>query len=244
MVARRRLSLQLTPLLDLLLIVIFAQYLEVRHDTALVQQTQQRQREEVERERETLRAQREQQRQATDSLQAQLDQVSHVLAETFAVPERVLGELVRLRQQGNEADAARLEAARLQLASLLGDRAENYVDFVTQYAEMQKHVTLWELHLQNSGQALLINADQRVAFAFSSRSEFTERAFQASKALAKPRTMAIILFTYGDTQATFRNEAIFALPELTERLRQDSGDTRWYDFSLLGYRPSGPLLYD
>lgn len=246
MITRRRLSFQLTPLLDLLLIVIFAQYMEVRHDTTRARQTQQRQQDEIAAQRRAMQVQYDQQREAAASLQAQLDQISRVLSQSFQVSERVLQEITRLRDRGDEAEAARLEAARQQLVASLGARAENsadnYVAFVTRYAEMQKHVTLWELHLQNSGQALLIDANQRIAFSFSRREEFTDRAFQATKALAKPRTLAIILVTYGDTQAEFREAATAAMPELTERLRQDSGGTRWYDFSLLGYRPTGPLL--
>jgi hypothetical protein len=104
-------------------------------------------------------------------------------------------------------------------------------------------VSLWELHLRESGQAVLTADQQRQAFAFADAEEFVARAFQASKSLAEPRTLVIILLTYGDTQAVFRQQAIDAMPELTARLRQDSENTRWYDFSLLGYRPGGPLLY-
>jgi hypothetical protein len=31
---------------------------------------------------------------------------------------------------------------------------------------------------------------------------------------------------------------------LIEQLRKDAGNTRWFDFSLMGFRPQGPLLKD
>jgi hypothetical protein len=177
------------------------------------------------------------------SMERQMEQVGRTLAEAFEISARTMGEITRLRREGNDSDATRLQAALDSLRSELASQPEDYIQFVTRYAEMQKHVSLWELHLRESGQAVLTADQQRQAFAFADAEEFVARAFQASKSLAEPRTLVIILLTYGDTQAVFRQQAIDAMPELTARLRQDSENTRWYDFSLLGYRPGGPLLY-
>jgi hypothetical protein len=32
------------------------------------------------------------------------------------------------------------------------------------------------------------------------------------------------------------------MPLLIEKLRRDAGNTRWFDFSLMGFRPAGPLF--
>ncbi|MFN9973032.1 MAG: hypothetical protein ACK58T_24410, partial [Phycisphaerae bacterium] len=59
----------------------------------------------------------------------------------------------------------------------------------------------------------------------------------------EPRTLVLIALTYGDTQAGQRRRATDAMPELIRMLRKDSGDIRWYDFSLMGYRPQGGLFF-
>ena len=108
--------------------------------------------------------------------------------------------------------------------------------------EMQKHVTIWELHLTAGGQAWLTDGSDPRTIAFTSPMELVDRAFQASKSMSEPKTLVLIMLTYGDTQARFRRDAIAAMPNLTDQLRRDAGNTRWYDYSLLGYRPEGPIF--
>ncbi|MFN9035123.1 MAG: hypothetical protein ACK5YO_02425, partial [Planctomyces sp.] len=66
MISRRRLSLQLTPLLDLLLIVMFSQYIENRSRTAQAAQ-------ELQAERDAVQAELASQKQRLDGLKATYD---------------------------------------------------------------------------------------------------------------------------------------------------------------------------
>jgi hypothetical protein len=77
---------------------------------------------------------------------------------------------------------------------------------------------------------------------FGTVEEFVSRAFEVSKAFTEPKPLVIILLTHGDTQAGQRRRAVDGMPLLVAKLRRDAGNTRWFDFSLMGFRPAGPLF--
>ncbi|MBL8818918.1 MAG: hypothetical protein JNL58_23015 [Planctomyces sp.] len=255
--SRRRLALQLTPLLDLLLIVIFAQYMEVQQraqsaedelnagkatlserERSLEVQIATRQQELTE-ENNRLRAE------YADRFESILDQqqrAGSTLAVALNLPGELIEQLAKLRSTGNTADAERLEQAAARVHSLMESRGREFLQFVTRVDEMQKHVSVWEIHVQDNGQALLTDGQQQSVVGFTTSEEFASRLFESSKQLSEPKILVLVLLTYGDTQAGLRRRATDAMPELIERLRKDAGMTRWYDFSLMGYRPQGPVF--
>lgn len=254
---RRRLTFQLTPLLDLLLIVIFAQYMEVQHTAesgeALLQSQQaqlEQQFQQRKQELETVHAatmqQVEQSRLAySEKFQSILDQqhqAGSTLAKTFNLPGRAMEEVLRLRTAGKSTDADKLEQAVSQLKELLESRSEELLQFMIRYDEMQKHVSVWELHLLDNGQAMFTNGRLSQRLSFESTTEFISTCFEASKAFEEPHPLTLILMTYGDTQAGVRRNVVDGLPDLVQRLRTDTGGTRWFDYSLMGFRPNGPLM--
>ena len=107
---------------------------------------------------------------------------------------------------------------------------------------MQKHVSVWEAHVQNNGQARLSDGDQTFTVDFSSEADFSTRLFEASKSFADSKTLVIILLTWGDAQGGPRQRATNGMPLLTEQLRRDSAGIRWYDFSIVGFRAEGPIF--
>lgn len=254
---RKRFTFQLTPLLDLLLIVIFAQYMEVQQTAAsgdsaiqerqtVLQQEFDQRRKDLESthtaNRQTLEATRLRYSQQFQSIIDQHYQAGTTLAKTLDLPDRLLEETLKLRTTGQTADADRLEQALNSLQNLLDSRSRELLQFMVRYDEMQKHVSLWELHLLDNGQALFTDGKLEQRLSYESPEEFGARAFESSKSFAEPRPLTLILMTYGDTQAGFRRDATNGLPMLVQRLRDDAGGTRWYDFSLMGFRPDGPLM--
>ena len=253
----RRLTFQLTPLLDLLLIVIFAQYMEVQQkaESAQAEVEQQKvdlaeeynaRRDELERQHAAesgdVSALRERYRAQHDSIVKQHQQAEAALATAFNLPGRVLQQVLRLQTNGNLTDSRNLESAVQRLEQLLPRRGEEMLRFILRYDEMQKHVSVWELHLQDNGQAVFSDGEQSPMLSFATVEEFVSRAFEVSKAFTEPKPLVIILLTHGDTQAGQRRRAVDGMPFLVEKLRRDAGNTRWFDFSLMGFRPTGPLF--
>ena len=256
---RRRLTFQLTPLLDLLLIVIFAQYMEVQQKAESAQDELQQQKtalaEEFNARRDELEntyaaksgqlsETRERYSEHYESILHQHQQAGSALAEALNLPGTVMEEILRLKTDGKLADASQLQAAAEQLKQILPSRGEELFQFMLRYDEMQKHVSLWELHIQDNGQAQFSDGERTQVVSFATVDEFVSRSFEASKTFTEPKPLVIILLTHGDTQAGLRRRATDGMPLLVEQLRRDAGNTRWFDFSLMGFRPSGPLFTD
>ncbi len=264
MKARRRMTFQLTPLLDLLLIVIFAQYMEVQQKAESAQSNLQQQRAalvqqfdegkaELERQRLELQSQvskqsatltetRERYGRQFENIVRQHQQAGQTLADAFNLPGTVMEEILRLRTDGKSTDAANLEKAAERLKQMLPQRGDELLRFMLRYNEMQKHVSVWELHIQDNGQATFSDGEQIQPVSFGTQEEFVSRSFQNSKSFTEPKPLVIILLTYGDTQAGQLARAVDGMPQLMEQLRRDAGNARWFDYSLMGFRPAGPLF--
>jgi len=256
MFSRRRLTLQLTPLLDLLLIIMFSQYMENKEKTLAVEEQLSAQQTAVESElarrklaiehqfaedRKTLEELRQVYEERFRGLANQHTQIGALLADSLNLPEAALNEILRLRSANSPGDAERLIAATQSLQELMHARGDEVFRFLTQIDQMQKHVTIWEVHVQDNGQVLISDTEQSFTTDFSTEAEFSSRLFEASKSFAAPRTLVIILLSWGDAQGGSRQRATNGMPLLTEQLRRDAAGTRWYDFSILGFRAKGPI---
>ena len=261
---RKRLSFQLTPLLDLLLIVIFAQYMEVRQNTQAAERDVKDQQQALEEKQQqlvtqfTTRKQELEQAYAdqikgVDSLRSEYEnkfqdildqqqQAGTVLADALQLPGQLVEQLSRLRAVEQSSDAAQLEAASTQLKKTMETRGTEFIQFALRFNEMQKRVSVWEIHLEENGQATITDGEQSRSIRFESKSEFVSRVFEASKSFAAPRTLVLLFLSYGDTQAGYRRKATDSMPALVDHLRQDSGNLHWFDFSLMGFRPNGPVF--
>ena len=76
----------------------------------------------------------------------------------------------------------------------------------------------------------------------SSDADLATRLFESSKSFTEPKTLIVVLLTWSDAQAVARRRAADAMPLLMEQLRRDASGTRWYDFSIIGYRAQGSLF--
>ena len=253
MIGRRRLTLQLTPLLDLLLIVMFTQYIENRHRGELAEMKVDSERSALETERATLKAELEQVRDEVRQRRLELDerfqaiveqhhQVGSLLTESLNLPGAAMAEVLKLRTSGAVDDAKRLEDATGRLKTLMEARGDEVFRFLLKVDEMQKHVSIWEVHIQQNGQALISDGDQSFTTDFSTEPEFVSRMFEQSKSFADPRTLVIVLLTWGDAEGGQRTRAINGMSSLTETLRKDAQGTRWFDFSIVGFRTEGSIL--
>ena len=264
MLPKRRLALQLTPLLDLLLIVMFSQYIENRHRSVAAQEALTAREQALETRQAEDDARMEQRRLALEndvadqkaslaelgrtyddkfrSIINQHHQIGSILAESLNLPGSVMTEVLKLRTSGSADDAARLQDAAERLQKLMQARGEEIFRFMLQVDEMQKHVTVWEIHVQENGQALITDSQQSFVSDFSSDADLAARLFESSKSFSEPKTLIVVLLTWSDAQAVARRRATDAMPLLMEQLRRDAGGTRWYDFSIIGYRAQGSLF--
>ncbi|MFN9721496.1 MAG: hypothetical protein ACK58L_22585 [Planctomycetota bacterium] len=242
----RRLTLQLTPLLDLLLIVMFSQYIENRHRHQMAQQ-------ELESAQTSLKAELQKAQDETRQRRMELDdrfnsiieqhhQVGSLLTESLNLPGAAMAEVLKLRAAGAHEDAARLEQAAGRLTSMMNGRGDEVFRFFLKVDEMQKHVSIWEIHIQQNGQALISDGDQFFTADYATEPEFASRMFEQSKSFADPRTLVILLLTWGDAEGGQRARATDGMSTFVELLRKDAQGIRWFDFSIVGFRANGPIF--
>jgi hypothetical protein len=257
MITRRRLALQLTPLLDLLLIVMFAQYVENRDRATQMEEELAVQRAELEQElserRESLEQEFAKDRREVNDLRNVYDerfrsmieqhyQIGTLLAQTLNLPGAAMAEVLKLRTSGATDDADRLTSAMERLRELMEARGDEVFRFLLRVDEMQKHVSVWEVHVLENGQVSISDGERSFLTDFSTSAEFSGRLYESSKSFADSRTLVILLLTWGDAQGGSRQKASEGMPMLTEQLRKDAAGTRWFDFSILGFRPEGPIF--
>ena len=250
---KRRLAMQLTPLLDLLLIVMFSQYIENRHRSVAIEESltvreqaievrQQQLEDDVAEQKKSLEQLAKTYNERFQSIINQHHQVGSILAESLNLPGNVMAEVLKLRTSGSADDADRLQGASQRLQELMQARGEEVFRFMVRVDEMQKHVTIWEIYVQENGQAFITDSEQSFTADFSSDAELASRLFEFSKSFSEPKTLVIVLLTWGDAQAGARRRATDAMPLLMNQLHRDAAGTRWYDFSIVGYRAQGALF--
>ena len=263
-VSRRKLTFQLTPLLDLLLIVIFAQFMEVEQTSAESERTldsrlaavEQREAEFAEKTRqktEELKAaalaavQRENQRREAEyrqrlaSINAQQEESGRILAEFFKVPESTINQLLRINP--NEALQPR-QATELkqELGKLQQSNGRELLRMLTTYSEMKKRCNIWEVHVTDDDVVEFDNGENVSRLPFANQKGIEDSLFNAYKDSPEPRTLVILLFTYGDAGRGVREPVRLALTNVIDRMRKDRGGRNWFEYVVLGYTPDGPSL--
>lgn len=263
----RKLTFQLTPLLDLLLIVIFAQYMEVR-DTSQQQRTelmraadakvaqieeqtaQQRRALEAEQQRlaqrEATRSERERRLQNTNveleqTLERTLRQQSSagdLIAELFQVPEELLDQVL---QPGSPFQTARSaeEMARLreEFEEMSQLRGRAVIKHLLTFGEIRKRCDIWEIYIDDNS---VISFDAGVhssEFRAEGDDEFETKLFQRYKSLTQPKSLVVIIVSWGDVKRGTVRAVLQGLPSVTDRMRSDSNGRTRFEYAVLGFQP-------
>lgn len=284
MISRRRLTFQLTPLLDLLLIVIFAQFMDTQETTARIEQraeamttqaeqqvAQLEQLKAVEQERakqlfaektkalqaiekareanaateermrslqqQSEKAQMEQSEQI-ERLRDQRDRVGELVQQLFQLPENTLDPLLKSRGTPDSPETReQRERIRQQLKDLAEARGEDVVRHFLTYDELTKRSDIWDLYLTENGVFQLQIGDKSADFRAATKEEFVDRFYAVYKTTPQPKSLVIILFSYGDAKASVRFAATQGLPLVAERMRADSSGRTRFEYAVMGFVP-------
>lgn len=182
MFSKKRLTFQLTPLLDLLLIVIFAQYMEVQQTSAqsereiarrAAEQTEaamqaqaeaDRRYNELKNQRQNLQSQLEDQlADLTLEMQRVLDQrqdLAQLVAKLFQIPKDVLEKAL--------AGDGRTPQEREQIQQMVNELADEHrndvIKHLLTHQAMRKRVDVWTLFITGEGIAELKVGDETKSF--------------------------------------------------------------------------------
>lgn len=266
---RRRLHMQLTPLLDLLLIVIFAQYLDVaEREATTVDEARQaiEQRDTIAGQLSRLQVDHQQARDRLAQLQALASQLQSQNAELSQQAEQTAEDLQRaiaqqqlfgdlvselfdvpqetvnaaLTPPGADAPASReqVELLEQRFRELSLQNAGRMIRHLLSFEEMRKRTDLWELHIDQTGWISLHAAGRIEGFRARTSEEFSEKLYAIYKSLPQPKSLVVIMVSWGDARADVREACLRALPGVTERMQLNSGGYIRFEYAILGFQPA------
>lgn len=246
---RRKITLQLIPLLDLLLIVIFAQFMEMRQqaDRLAKRTTAAEKASAAANERVAvsiaagqaeLALQKEeflqQQARADAKHQAsmsEIDRLTLLAAELFRLPDTFI----------NKALDAKTEDDRNKLRKLLDDlprgKTADVVHQMATLSELRRLCDVWEIHLDDQDVIHITFPPSSTTIQFEDQAEF-ERKLQAwYKALPSSKNLVVIQFTWGDASAGPKFWVREGIARSLERMRNFRSGQTLFEFIVLGFKP-------
>lgn len=251
----RKLSFQLVSLFDLLMIVIFAQYLDVEQKSRAEVEAARREAADAERHRsdqadalagELDRAKRENAAlragidkrafDLTEELRRSRDDLARLgtlVAELFNLPDKSLEQVLNARPP---AEAERLRA---ELKALAAKRGAEAVRHILALAELQKRCDVWEIHIGDDNAVALRVGDRTHRFRAETAEAFAARLFQVYKSLPQPKSLVVILLSWSNAGIESRNAAEDGLPLAVARMSADSDRRVRFEYAVLRYIPLG-----
>ena len=255
---RRRTALQLTPLLDLLLIVIFAQYLDVgARDRQRVVDSELLLERTLAAEDAAASARKEADAallrlQVAEIKQAKAERELSVAANELRVSRRTEDALTDAAVALFKIDRTRLEEVlspvgstsapateeqreeiRRRLREVTSGDADAVVFHLMTHEELRKRVDLWRFHLDEFGVATLEAGGRTERFRVEPATLIRDIG-QYADSLPEPKRLVVVLLTYSENARLITVEAVRdRLPRLMERLGQNS-DSR-FDYADLGF---------
>jgi hypothetical protein len=267
MKAPRKLTFQLTPLLDLLLIVIFAQYLDVKETSAqnearLKTETQnviedqqktktasetekQQLQQQIDKLQNTVQSLKQQHQKESTEAQAKIKDllkqrklVSDMVSELFQLPENLIDQI--LNSSPSES-SIRSDQEQERLKQAIRDhgkkRGNEVIHHLLTYEELKKRCDIWEIYVTSTGQFQFSAGAETFEFRSKATDKFASEVFDRYKSLPQPKSLVIILLSYGDAQAGDRQIAIEGLRVAAEKMRQDSNGRSRFEYAILGFNP-------
>lgn len=270
----RRLTFQLTPLLDLLLIVIFAQFLEVKETTATQEQQATVQISDTTSELEIARAELADLQSRTKQAQAELDAarqaltdeqlsgdalrlerdsledalakaseqrdtIAGLMPELFDLPEETVQELIRTRTPENvRLTPEQVQRLREEFREFAQKKPGEAVRHLLTFEEMRKRCDIWELYVESSGKTVFSAGERTFEFRAETAAQFQRELFENYKSLPQPKSLVILLLSYGDVKASIYQAAIDGLPRAAEQMRTDQSGRSRFEYAILGFNPT------
>lgn len=234
---RHRIRFQLAPLVDLLLIIVFAQFLEVRTTVRDEKLALQKQIAVADQAAELLRTDQANTRQQRQAERERTMKAFRTIAGIFDLPNQQVEEYATNGDADVSGDLRRLAE---RASSLSAESPETVIRFLIGHQELLKRAEIWNLHVGGDRKATLMVADQRIRFGLERQGqdararEFEDALFAAYKQLPQPKELVVILASYSpDSVAGVYQPMIGAVPRAVERMRADDPTTR-FEYTVLG----------
>lgn len=252
---------QLTSLMDLLLIIVFAQYLEFHSSQTRVEENAEREvaearqlaqgeldaklaeldrlRQRIEQEKAQLQSQR-------DASLSQAADADRRLELTQNVIKRLLdldADVVDSERSSEESLAALDDASALSSRISEMDGAQ-LLRFLVGYDELLKRADLWTIHVSDRGDIEIVTGpepDDATSFRLEGQTQpartasFIQQMRTAYSQMQQPQAMVILLVSYSPRAIAGNFQPVLdGLPNLVDQLEADFDGRTRFEFSVIG----------
>lgn len=250
MMTQRRIALQLTPLLDLLLIVIFAQYLETTgmarkavHETERAKQQSDAAQRDAEQTQQWARHLKDAHESELNQIRERQQDVFGALRELFLVPESDLKTFESQLMPGDrELSTKEVDQLRVRLKEIAGARGPEVIHHLLTFNELQKRCDLWEIYVREDGQVIAAFDRFRTEFRADSPDVFAQKLFDIAQSWPQPKAQVLMLLSYGDAKFGARQAAVGGMAKAAMLLRDYRGDGTRFEYAVVGFRAVEPAV--
>jgi hypothetical protein len=245
MITRRRLTLQITPILDMLLIVLFMQFLDIKERAAALEAQASTSAASV--------AEMGNQLKVAETAATDAQKLVDRVQEQQAAVARMLGEVFRLTPDETKKFVQEMKAPNLsgpssaveaQLKEFADGSPEPILQHLLTYDEIRKRCDVWELFIDAQNVAHLNTGDRerelRVNLSGSEDADierFSVELETAYRSLPQPKHLVILMLTYDRGARLTVTEGISAaLPKIVDRLTNASTGLTRFEYADLGVR--------
>ncbi|RLS54767.1 MAG: hypothetical protein DWH91_11035 [Planctomycetota bacterium] len=245
MIIRRRLLLQITPILDMLLLVMFLQFMDMKQRTlgmASEATATAVALEEADARLAATQAALIQTQQDAERTREQQATIAGMVAEVFHMTPAETKSLLRDLQPAGAISPATLD----RLGQLAAGSPAPVVEHLITYGEIRKRCDLWELHIDGNNVAHLTSGDHATALRVNLSDaqdaeieEFANALETTYRGLPQPKYLVIVLFSFDRAARLTVTEGIGkALPRIVDRLTKASVGLTRFEYAELGMRGS------
>lgn len=252
MITRRRLTLQITPILDMLLIVLFMQFLDIKERAAALEaqaSTSAASVVEMVNQLKAAETAAAEARNAATDAQKLVDRVQ----DQQAAVARMLGEVFRLTPDETKKFVQEMKAPNLvgassaveaQLKKFADGSPEPILQHLLTYDEIRKRCDVWELFIDAQNVAHLNTGDRERELRVNLNStedadieRFAVELETAYRSLPQPKHLVILMLTYDRGARLTVTEGISAaLPKIVDRLTGASTGLTRFEYADMGIR--------
>ncbi len=247
MIVPRKMSLQLTPLLDLLLIVIFAQYMEVQETQVTIVEKAATTTIERDAALAALSEKEADLQQVQDELKTTIQQeqvIASLLVDLFDVPEEEVQAILDKNVPPGGRTAMEIERLKERFKQTTVEQSGRVIEHLLTYDEIRKRCDIWDVHVTPQNFLTLSSGDKtlQIQIPLDIDEEFVQQTFvekfiETAHTLPEPKSLVITMLTYDRRSQRWAVQGVReALPQISLRLNSESDARTRYDYADLGFR--------
>ena len=240
---RRKITIQLVPLLDLMLVVLFLQFMELneksRTEEARASQAvadTQQERVQLHAERNALAEQRHVAELTVEKAFDQRDLVGQLASELFNLPDDTIKQLLKQRFADDPPTDENIALMQQEFHRLRGQHGQEVLKHLLTFHEIRKRCDVWQVYVDRDVTTLNANGEE-TSFRAETQQAFTAQLFACYRKAPQSKGLVLIVLTWGAPRLNVYHAAMKGFPEAVLKMQADSKDRTRFEYAILGFDP-------